>query len=529
MRSEATWHRAAVALILLLGAALRSLQYGALPALWWDELAIALNVGQRGWSDLLIRPLDHFQVAPIGFLLLEKTAVTTLGNNEAGLRFFPYLLSLIALVLFWRVSTRYLRTGSMLAALLAFALSPTLSLYAGTVKQYSGDVAITLFLLLLALRYLEDAPANAAAGIAGGISILASHPAVLVATGLTAWLWVATRRAQRATRSLIVLCGGWLAGAALLTLTSLASRSGATDTLMTDFWSHGFVPAPWKGVAELVWIPARLLGFLAFFVASMSIGRAITGLALGVVYGALLAIGIPYLIRRNLSKAGVLAVPVVVALCAATVRLLPFGERVSLFVGPSLLIACFAGFDGFRAWLPRLGRVAPASAVALAAVPGVALLLLRPPPVVWTESRLVLQEMAAHHAAGDRLVMFRWLGEVSTEYYGGRFGLEGWARIEPIQGRHPAERVVRSYLHGVDEFRGVSRTWFYFDGTTACEEQTILGYLDAIGRRVQGFQRSVKGGVTVSAYLYDLSDPDLLREASADDHPLSGVCGGTVA
>jgi hypothetical protein len=408
----------------------------------------------------------------------------------------------------------------------AFALSPTLSLYAGTVKQYSGDVAITLFLLLLALRYLEHARANPAAGIAGGISILASHPAVLVATGLTAWLWVATRRERRSARSLIVLCGGWLAGAAVLTLSSLAGRSGATDTLMTDFWSHGFVPAPWTGVAELVWIPARLLGFLAFFVASMSIGRSTTGLALGGVYGALLLIGIPYLTRRNLSKAGVLAVPVVVALCAAAVRLLPFGERVSLFAGPSLLIASFAGFDGIRAWVPRLGRLAPASAVALATVPGVALLLLKPPPVVWTESRLVLEEVAASHDAGDRLVTFRWLGEVSTEYYGRRFGLEGWERIDPIQGRHPAGRVVRSYLHGVDEFRGASRTWFYFDGTTVCEQQTILGYLDAIGRRVQGFQRSVKGGVTVSAYLYDLSDPGLLREANADHHPLAGVCGG---
>jgi hypothetical protein len=44
-------------------------------------------------------------------------------------------------------------------------------------------------------------------------------------------------------------------------------------------------------------------------------------------------------------SAAILFVPVVMAIAAAGVRLLPLTDRVSLFIGPSLLIGCFAGFD----------------------------------------------------------------------------------------------------------------------------------------------------------------------------------------
>ena len=61
----------AVAAILAFGAALRTIQYSTRGSMWVDELAVAINVSDRGLGQLLLRPLDLLQVAPPGFLLLE--------------------------------------------------------------------------------------------------------------------------------------------------------------------------------------------------------------------------------------------------------------------------------------------------------------------------------------------------------------------------------------------------------------------------------------------------------------------------
>ena len=64
-----------------------------------DEVALALSVLDRGWSALLFQPLSYDQVAPLGFLVLERISIAIGGDNEAAFRFFPYLASLVAPIL----------------------------------------------------------------------------------------------------------------------------------------------------------------------------------------------------------------------------------------------------------------------------------------------------------------------------------------------------------------------------------------------------------------------------------------------
>ena len=74
--------------ICLIGAIVRLTQYFANRSLWLDEAMLANNIVPRSFSDLA-RALDHGQVAPIGFLWIEKALVSILGNNEFALRLFP--------------------------------------------------------------------------------------------------------------------------------------------------------------------------------------------------------------------------------------------------------------------------------------------------------------------------------------------------------------------------------------------------------------------------------------------------------
>src|ERR1700722_20601703 len=163
---------------MLLGAALRFRQYLANRSLWLDEAMLSLNIVHRSFAQLW-QPLDHKQGAPVGFLGIEKWAVTMFGTSEYALRLFPLLAGIVSIVLFYLLARRVVRSMAVPLALALFALSPTLIYYASEVKQYSSDVAVALLLVYLAVtkRILL-------LGICGAVAIWFSHPAVFVLGGI---------------------------------------------------------------------------------------------------------------------------------------------------------------------------------------------------------------------------------------------------------------------------------------------------------------------------------------------------------
>src|SRR5262245_54439483 len=183
--------------VLLLGAGLRTVQYLARTSFWFDELAVVLNVDQRSAADLLGRPLDDQQLAPLGFLAALEAASGVLGVGELGLRLVPWLCALAGLVLAWRVARRLLNGWATVGLLLLFAVSPALTWYGSDVKPYSGDVAASLLLVLVGLRFLERPDGLARAlggGLAGAAAMLISYAAVPTAAVMG-----------------LVLLGAWLA------------------------------------------------------------------------------------------------------------------------------------------------------------------------------------------------------------------------------------------------------------------------------------------------------------------------------
>jgi hypothetical protein len=535
MRS--TIHRSVVTTALLIGAILRTVQYGARTSLSSDEAALALNVMDRGWRDLLFQPLMHDQVAPAGFLFLEKASVAIVGTGEVAFRLFPYLFSIVSLVLFWRVSRRYLRTPAMLAALIVFAISPILVLYAGTAKQYSGDIAVTLFLLSMTLWYRDEPTGYAHAavvGIAGGGALLLSHPGVLVAFGLGALLVVDGQQGRKPAGQLVAISAGWMVGAAIVTYISLTAVSSLTTEYMEQYWQQGFMPPLWVGKEELLWIPVQLARMTSWFVPGIPNPRLLPEVVLA-AYALLLLLGILDLMKRESKNAVFLAVPVIVAIIAAAVRLLPMAGRVSLFIAPTLLIGCFAGLDRIGAWLSqRLGTLPHTATLGLAILSTLAFLARTPPPMLMGQTKPALQEVKAHWALGDQLVVSRgrWT-LVMVEYYERRLLLGGWTHIDRLEGAHTEEQVLRGYLRGVDAFRGVPRVWFHLEGTAACEDEAILGYLTAIGKRLHSVDYRQNVGETVYVRLYDLSDAEFLGRADADTYrlpkctvPIPGIPSG---
>jgi len=145
----ATWS------LVAFGAVLRLWQFAGGASLYLDEVSIGRNITERSYRALLA-PLDYAQVAPPGWLLVERFLWTSLGTDWS-LRLISIVAALWSLLLFRAVARRVLRGVALPFAMGCFAPGVPFLLYGAIVKSYSLDVALTFALQLMALRLLDTA------------------------------------------------------------------------------------------------------------------------------------------------------------------------------------------------------------------------------------------------------------------------------------------------------------------------------------------------------------------------------------
>ena len=515
--------RAAVVSCLVLGAALRTIQYSAQASLWLDELALAQNVVWKPLGRLLLEPLDYQQVAPAGFLALERLAFLLAGPTELGLRFVPWIASLIALFLFWRVLERTVGVesqgparGVVVAAVALFAASPSLIVYAGQAKQYASDVAAVLALVWAGLELARPKPRTGIAVTAGTLALLVSAPAVLAGVSVGGVLaWNAARSGSPRWRTVLLTGAAWGPAAAATALLARYTLSPETAAYMQAFWARGFPPPPWAGVDALLWVPAALknvLGFTLFWFFAFqhpALAGVVWMLALATAAGAW------WMAKREGTAAAILLAPIAAAVIAAAARQLPMDTRVSLWLGPLLLLLAAAGFVACDRWLPARLRALPAVLIgAIALVPTAIVTIAARPPYRSQDVRPLLQAVAAQAAPGDAIYVY-YGARLAMRFYGPPAGLTRWTEGACHRGE------TRAYYRELDQFRGRPRVWFIWTHALPRyrEPDAIRSYLETIGRRVTSIDddpEDLEGGA--QAVLYDLSDAARLSRAAAETH-----------
>ncbi|HEY7142308.1 MAG TPA: hypothetical protein VIE44_19615 [Methylomirabilota bacterium] len=507
-----------------LGAALRLWQYAVGASLWADEANLALNVIDRPLRRLL-GPLDYRQVAPPGWLLLEKAAVTLLGDGEHALRLVPLLSSLAALPLGWHVARRVLPPG--LGPPLALGLLATgipFIFYAAQAKPYSTDVAVLLLLVALALAARRDGPSRRRVlrlGLAGAVAPWLSYPAVLVDAGLLVALGTAALfpRDRARLRALGPLALAWVASCAGAVAWARSTVTPDDVLYMQRFWAGDFMPLPPRALWDLGWPIARLTTVYG--------GGGLRYPAPG-LFLALAALGAWTLWRRGRDRAWLLLGPVLATFGAAALHAYPFEPRVVLFLFPAFLVLTAAGPDALGSLAGRQGGrtalIATAACGALALVG----LVRTPPPYAPEPLKPVLQAMRRAWQPGDRAYVY-YGGEKAFIYYARRLGL---APAEYVLGQC-AREAPRAYLRELDAFRGAPRVWLVVTHAVPEETTAIRGYLDRIGVRRASFEAGHAPGTRRSdrarVDLYDLSDAARLAAVTADTFPMPPAGGGQAA
>jgi len=168
-------------LTILIGIFLAIYQFIFNRSLWLDEASLALNIINRDFIELT-KPLDYVQVAPIGFLFVEKVFVSVLGKNEFSLRIFSLISFLISIPYLYFLSNKLLR-NQMMALMAASIYCITLSLinYSSEVKQYSIDVLLTILILYYCLTIqLNKNSSLVILSIIGSIAIWFSNTSIII-------------------------------------------------------------------------------------------------------------------------------------------------------------------------------------------------------------------------------------------------------------------------------------------------------------------------------------------------------------
>jgi hypothetical protein len=480
-----------------------------------DETLVARNIFGLSLRELLTQPLQLDQVAPRGFLLMEKLAVLAFGRNELAVRLFPFLCSIAGVFLFRSLAERALEGWAVPFAVGLFAIGIPFIKHAAEVKQYELDPAAAVCLMLLSLWLRERDSTTSRlllAGLAGFVITWFSQPSVIVMGGIGVALAVewCLSRDLRTARMLLTTVPIWALSSVVAIWAGLQSMAPSTKEFMQDFWNQGFVPRPLRLLKTAGWFWDQGL--------SVFTDPTLLRYRWPAVFLLVAPFGLVAMWRWRRDVALLLAGPVVVAILAALLQQYPFRGRLIFYLIPSLLLAISAWAE----WIRRMGsRLHPALGGALMialAAPPVAALVKAPPPYDIEHTPALLTYLQRHRQPGDVVYVFP-LSRIGVLFYGPRLGLQPNAWSTGICDRND----TRAFVRDVDRYRGTRRLWVLSAGQRPYRSAraAVRDYLSTIGvKRDSLILRSLTWD-TSSLELYDLSEPVRLNAANPETFPVA--------
>jgi len=353
-----TWLAVAVGLLL------RVLEYTDNRQLYMDEGFILENFTESPIWDLHT-VLKHDQLAPPGFLILERIMVRLPFPVIPSARFIPFVAALAAMFYFPKVARRYLDPRAVPLATALFALGDYSIYYASEIKQYSVEVALALMALGLAARDEDESREEyrkrfTVLAVFGIVAVWFSFPLVFSLAGI-GLAGLATQIHRKDWKH----AGLW-AAIGLAWLVSFGGCFLVSDRIVTKapflrvWWDFAFLRIPPHSMAEAVGV---FWQFVNVVVDPTGVVTPAPHVWTGLLGSALGLIGLAALTKRSPSKALIVAAPIVFAAAAAALKHYPFHGRLIQFLIPSVLFMLAEGV----AVISRRGRIGLGAGTVLSA------------------------------------------------------------------------------------------------------------------------------------------------------------------
>lgn len=495
-----------ICIILFIGVVLRAAYYFSSNSIWGDEARLALNIIDRSFLELF-KPLDYYQYAPYGFLLAEKLVTNIFGSGEYALRLFPFLSSILSLVLFYRLSCHFLSKPGVLIANSFFAILVSLTFYASELKQYSSDLLFTLILLLLTIKTEKKELTllnSILYGIIGAAFIWFSHPIIFILTGAALFITFSPSRkgVNRNRVCLSVIFSFWIISlfcSSFFTLINTIESPG-----LINFWKQFYFPLNLFSGSGFMGLKKIYLELFRF-------------LTLDILCGAILILGYFSLHKRESQKTFfLLLLPILLTIIASAFHVYPLFERFLLFLIPAIIILISEGIDFTR---QKLWKISPVLGI-------VVILLFFINPAYYTKRFFVepssqeeIRPLIKHlkeNIKNEDIIYISHSAQYTFKYYAKRYGFcdnfrintkgesteedkcEGIKNYKLVLGSEP--EFIKSPLQEIEKLKGNKRVWLLFaEKLDRASKNKLLAYLRNSGIRLRSITK-----VNASLYLYDL-------------------------
>lgn len=214
-------------------------------SLWVDELLLALNFIDKDWQHLL-NPLEHRQMAPIGFLLISKCFAVIFMHQDFAFKIMPAFGWLTSWFVFKSILEHFNISRLFLWGSMAlFSSNFILLSYSYEFKQYSTDVSFALLIFLIYLKVKDKTSTQSwlKFGLLLSASLLFSNVAIVVMSALALIALIKQRKKFFSSIFFKVLA----AQALLFSLYFFAFlHQHPTENYMLQYWGskNAFFPSP---------------------------------------------------------------------------------------------------------------------------------------------------------------------------------------------------------------------------------------------------------------------------------------------
>ncbi len=495
--NSSTIRRFALPTIIVLGVLLRIYWFCCNPSLWIDEAAVANSIVKYSAGQLCVKPLDNAQMAPVGFLLVEKL-FGSLGNySESSLRLFSLLSGIAALVMFWRLARQLCDGLPLVFAVALFSFSGPLIYHSSEVKQYETEVLAAVVILWLVVRLRDGLTAKQAlaAGVAAAICVWFAFSSIFVIAGALATLWVCflSKKEWQNVARIAGIVG--LALASFVAYYIFIIRPSANLAVQQSAYEGHFAPWP-VSLRALLWY-ART-GYLALgdpFGVSLDVNLPFLPHSATLKYLATLSypaialcgIGVYQFWKDNRTLGCLLGSPLVLALVASLLGKYPLLERHFLFFVPSFCLLLAKAVEAMaveaKAWPGKRQLISRALVVwtLLYVVVNLGAKVARPAlfgGMKHSTMREAIRYINEHYQKGDEVYIL-WNAVPFYTYYGYRYDLNWSPQIsgDPRIGAHSLDEIRARVKHDVQAgVAGHARTWFLME-----EVYSLINYTDEKG------------------------------------------------
>ena len=366
--------------------------------LWLDEEMVFLNIRDRTLSELA-KPLWLDQSAPLGWLVLQRIVLDLFGTGDRAIRALSVLFGIGTIAIAAWAGIRWMTLAGASVLVLFCSFAQWMTHYSLEAKPYAGDAFWALLLLVLVAWATEADGVRPAVTLrrsliwwlVATLGLWISYGAIFVAPACAVVLGVVAWRRDGLRRAAWVALQGVVWLAAFVAHYLLVLRHARASSFLVQYWSTGLPPAEATVAEAFVWIGKQ----------AEPIASHPGGTALWLMFWAVAASGVILSVWKRTVLALTSASVIVCACVYAAIGLVPFQDRLAMWVMPAaymaVALAADAAVDFGRQAIVRRTLVPAIAALAMT------LLVWRLATDVFERGRISLTLRAVdNHSLNDR-------------------------------------------------------------------------------------------------------------------------------